>query len=239
MDHLIEHERRVFPSLFEVRASKDPYDDSMHVSGYAARYGILSHKIPGGQDSVFRERILPGAFDRVLRTDPDVVATMNHNANFVLGRTTADTLTLRSDKKGLAFSCELPNTSYARDLFESVKRGDMNGCSYAFSLERSDADWQEEEDEEDRSRIAVRNIRNFSSLMDVSIVTTPAYPGTSVDARNLVSAEVRSYLQALKPKKTNPRGESYGTFAARRDAEKAAETVLARRRNLFNFVAGL
>lgn len=50
-------------------------------------------------------------------------------------------------------------------------------------------------------RAIVRSIKGFSKLLDVSIVTSPAYPGTSVDARNLVvTGEVRSRLESFQHK---------------------------------------
>lgn len=159
---------------FEIRSTPK----GKTVSGYAARYGVLSNMLNG-----FRERIQRGAFDAVLRTSPDVVATFNHDVNKVLGRT-PKTLRLSSDAAGLRFECDLPNTTYAADLEESLKRGDMNGCSFAFGkLEADDQDFAEEQ--VDEGNVMVRTIRNFRSLLDVSIVTTPAYPGTSVALRSL------------------------------------------------------
>ncbi len=67
------------------------------LGGYAAKYGVRSHVIA----NQFREYINPGAFDRVLRSKPDVVALINHNANHVLGRTASGTLRLHSDTIGL------------------------------------------------------------------------------------------------------------------------------------------
>jgi phage head maturation protease len=84
-----------------------------------------------------------------------------------------------------------------------VQRGDLNGCSFAFMVDDARmCEYKEEEidDEEDgmrgmvkrAARAIIRTIRDFANLIDVSVVTHPAYPQTSVDARNLVGAEVRS-----------------------------------------------
>src|SRR6266568_1997590 len=120
-------ERRTF-SAHEVHLSGP--NKEKRVSGYAARYEMMSKPLPG-----FRERIRKNAFKRILDEKPDVVATFNHNMDFVLGRTTSGTLQLRSDDRGLAFDCLLPNTQGARDLYESIQRGDINGCSFAFNVE--------------------------------------------------------------------------------------------------------
>jgi HK97 family phage prohead protease len=184
-------EKRVL-KFGEVRASK--CGDKMKVAGYAATYGTLSRDLPAGNGRTFRERIAKRAFDKILATNPDVVCTFNHDNNAILGRTNSGTLRLRGDDKGLAFECEMPNTQVGRDVYESVKRGDLNGCSFAFELGERDDEYNEEEIEEEKElglrgrvanaikKIIVRTIRNFRKLYDVSIVTTPAYPGTQVAA---------------------------------------------------------
>jgi HK97 family phage prohead protease len=120
-----EMERRVVPaqSAHKLRAMGDK---SMRIGGYAAVFNALSQDLGG-----FKERILPGAFARCLRS-ADVVCLFNHDPNQVLGRSTAGTLTLKEDGEGLYFECELPNTSVWRDCSEMVSRGDIRGCSFAF-----------------------------------------------------------------------------------------------------------
>jgi HK97 family phage prohead protease len=179
-------------------------DGKMRASGYAATYNKLSKDLGG-----FVEKIASRAFDRVLRSNPDTVLTVNHSENHLLARTNAGTLKLRGDDKGLFFDAELPNTTLGRDTYELLKRGDLCSCSFAFTVADGMCDYREEkfdpefdEDEEgvmpNRSKAQsytykiVRTIRDFASLHDVSIVTTPAYNGTSVDARNLVAVECRS-----------------------------------------------
>jgi HK97 family phage prohead protease len=227
----------------EVRASRA--DGKMLVKGYAARYGVLSQLIPPG----FRERIAPGAFKRILAANPDCVMLFNHDQNVVLGRTTAGTLRLREDSKGLAFECDLPNTQAGRETYESVQRGDLNGCSFAFKL-GPDMDSLQEEDVEDDSvrgavkrkiRQVVRTIRDFANLFDCSIVTNPAYAGTSVDARNLVAAaEMRSRIDAVRTPACSHAGRHalVQRFHVReqRQARENSAIVLRRRRNLFDQV---
>jgi HK97 family phage prohead protease len=197
-------ERRILAS--EVRATES--SNEMRVSGYAARYDSLSGDLGG-----FKERIAKRAFDRILGTKPDTLMLLNHDINLPLGRTSAGTLTLRGDDKGLAFDCLLPNTQAGRDTHESVKRGDLSGASFAFNLgKRSDGSAMDSFDEEEEieadekdlglrskakgKKIMVRTLHDFSSLMDVSVVTYPAYGQTSVAARhNVVAAEVRSYVE--------------------------------------------
>jgi uncharacterized protein len=180
-------------AVSEVRASKS--GKTMKVGGYAARYGILSHSLGN-----FKERISKRAFDGILSTKPDVVCLFNHDANAVLGRTTSGTLQLRADDKGLAFDCDLPDTNAGRDAYESVSRGDIQSCSFAFSLGEpgTDDEWFRTAGE-----LPIRTINNFRALHDVSIVTSPAYPGTQVDARSTTTAEVRSYADRIALPKTS------------------------------------
>jgi HK97 family phage prohead protease len=199
-------EKRVQLYGGEVRASKS--GNKMSVRGYAARYGVLSNPLPAGNGRTFRERIAKRAFDGVLATKPDVICTFNHSQDALLGRTSSGTLRLRADDQGLGFECDLPDTQAGRDTYELVQRKDV-GCSFAFELGERDQNWDEEEEEiEDEKdlglrgrvakairKIAVRTIKSFRKLHDVSIVASPAYPQTSVDARNLVSAECRSYVE--------------------------------------------
>jgi HK97 family phage prohead protease len=190
-------ERRSFTS--ELRTS----NNGKTISGYAARYDVAA-TLPG-----FQERIAKGAFDSILATNPDCVCLFNHDANHVLGRTTSGTLTLRADNKGLFYTCNLPDTQVARDLHQSIQRQDISGCSFAFTLGEDDQEWA------NTGGVAVRTIRSFSSLQDVSPVTYPCYDGTSVAARGLVlGAEVRSRVeQILKPtmnKRWQRLCESYG-----------------------------
>src|SRR5437899_12214900 len=101
--------------------------DPLRIEGYAAVFNTYSHDLGG-----FIERVKPGAFSRGLFLKQDVRALINHDPNLVLGRTKSGTLALAEDTKGLKFVAVLPNTQYARDLHESVSRGDIDQCSFSF-----------------------------------------------------------------------------------------------------------
>jgi uncharacterized protein len=189
-------ERRV--QFREVRA--DESNGKRTIRGYAATYNTLSKNLGN-----FVERIAPGAFDRILRAaaTQSCVCLLNHDENKILGRVGAGTLRLSSDKKGLRFECDLPNTATGDEVWSMVRRGDLNGCSFAFRVDDGTMCDYDEEDVPQEGvvrkfiRMAVRTIRDFAGLFDVSIVTNPAYPGTSVAARNIVAAEVRSHVEKL------------------------------------------
>lgn len=164
----------------EVRAKGEGKDKKL--VGYAAMFNSPSHDMGG-----FVEVIRPGAFARALREGQDVVCLFNHDMNQVLGRTSARTLTLKEDAKGLYFECALPDTGAARDVLVSVEREDIQGCSFRFMVNRSGptpgAKWMFT----DGATPDVRELLDVD-LIDVGPCTDPAYPATEVNARNYQAA---------------------------------------------------
>ena len=131
------------------------------IEGHAAVFNELSEDLGG-----FREKINPGAFDDVL--DNDVRAFFNHDPNFLLARTSSGTLKLSTDKRGLKYSFDVPDTTAGRDLLVSMKRGDITQSSFAFQVETDS--WNT------TSKGEIRTIEKVSRLFDVSPVSIPAYP---------------------------------------------------------------
>ena len=155
-------EKRTMGTI-EVRESDS---DDMMLEGYAAVYNSetdLGH---------FREVIRPGAFDDVLEND--VRALINHDPNLILGRTTNGTLELSVDERGLKYKVKLGDQQYAKDFYESVKRGDISQSSFAFTIDKQS--WNEER--------TVRSVDKVRQLLDVSPVTYPAYAAATVQARD-------------------------------------------------------
>jgi HK97 family phage prohead protease len=151
--------------------------DGRKLTGYAAVFD--SPTDVGG----FLEVIRPGAFTNAL-TEDDVILLFNHDANLVLGRLSSKTLTLAEDQIGLRYEATLPDTSYANDLLEVVKRGDVRGGSFAFWVEKEA--WVQEGDGANMQ--STREILEVK-LQDVSVVTFPAYPATDfVSARAMRTA---------------------------------------------------
>jgi HK97 family phage prohead protease len=158
------------------------------VSGYASMYN--TETVIAG---LWREQIAPGAFASALDGSDDVRALFNHDPNILLGRTKSGTLRLSEDKKGLRYDVDLPDTQQARDVRELIKRGDVTGSSFGFTIEEDEWD----ESEVKRGKLPLLTIRKVS-LFDVSPVTYPAYPQTSVSARakgEAAAEEIRRFLQ--------------------------------------------
>ena len=97
--------------------------DDMVLEGYAA---VFNSETDLGH---FREVIKPGAFDDVMTND--VRALINHDPNLILGRTENGTLELSTDERGLKYRVKLGAQQYAKDFYESVKRGDISQSSFA------------------------------------------------------------------------------------------------------------
>ena len=128
------------------------------------------------------ETIDPGAFS--LETDTDVRALTNHDTTLVLGRTTAGTLSLRVDEHGLWGSVVInPKDQDAVNLYERVKRGDVNQCSFGFDILEESVEYRED-------GITVWHLRRVR-LGEVSVCTFPAYEATVVQARKAELEHVR------------------------------------------------
>ncbi len=149
--------------------------DEMALVGYAAMYNSLSKDLGG-----FREQIMPGAFKRSIDAGDDVKALFNHNPNAVLGRVKNNTLTFMPSGRGLKFRVQLdPFQQSHRDLHAAIKRGDIDSCSFAFTVPQGGDSWEHKADGS-----SVRTLKDVD-LMDVSAVTYPAYNDTAVAARSL------------------------------------------------------
>ena len=164
-------ERRTFNVRdVEVRAE----DGKMRLSGYAAVFNDSSVPLP------FKESIAPGAFRKTLSETPDVRLLINHEG-LPLARTKNGTLKLEEDERGLRFDADLADTQEGRDIYELVKRGDVDQMSFAFRVIRQK--WND-----DRSRRVLTEVSLADG--DVSVVTYPAYPTTTVEAREYLKEAI-------------------------------------------------
>jgi HK97 family phage prohead protease len=146
-------------------------DGGVRLYGYAALWNRLS--VPLGN---FREKIDSGAFAKTLSEvragNHTVLAYLEHDHRLLLGRTGVN-LELREDDKGLRFELTLPATSVANDAAELVRRRLLSGMSFGFT-NVSDA-WSRGGGD------PVRTLREVL-LLEVSVVGSPAYPATGVQA---------------------------------------------------------
>ena len=164
------------PGEFETREA----DGKRYIEGYFAVFGATYEL----WDSAI-ETIDPGAFD--LETDSDVRALTNHDTTLVLGRTSAGTLTLRVDERGLWGSIEINEADQdAVNQYERVKRRDVTQCSFGFDI-------LDQRMEQRADGVTVWHLQKVK-LYEVSVVTFPAYEATGVQAR-------KAELEAINKRK--------------------------------------
>lgn len=156
----------------------------MTVAGYASVFGERTN-IAG----MFDEVIEAGAFARSIKS-ADVRAYFDHDTGRVLGRKSAGSLRMKEDDKGLAVEIDLPDTTDGRDVRTLLERGDVSGMSFGFIPVRQE--WDES------GEVPLRRILDVD-LFEVSIVSEPAYEGTSAALRSLEGVRrERNYLAASK-----------------------------------------
>jgi HK97 family phage prohead protease len=144
--------------------------DEMSLTGYAALFNSRSENLGG-----FTEVIAPGAFSRSLKSRNDIKLLWNHDTSAVLGSTRAGTLKLFEDEKGLRVEAILPNTTHGRDAKELIKRKDVTGFSFGFTIPgRGGDEWNAEGTER-----TLKSVR----LHEVSLTPFPAYTATNGTAQ--------------------------------------------------------
>lgn len=137
------------------------------LTGYAAVFNSRSVDLGG-----YVEFVKPGAFARTLGGGGDVKLLNDHNSGSVLASTSAGTLRLWEDERGLAFEANLGEArQYANDIAETVRRGELSKMSFGFYIR--DDDWREE------GGGMVRTLTDVE-LFEISAVAFPAYPATWV-----------------------------------------------------------
>ena len=164
---------RSVPTKFETRED----GENPTIEGYFAVFNSNYEIAPGMSES-----IAPGAFSRTLSND--VRALINHDTTLVLGRTKANTLELREDSHGLWGKISInPNDRDAMNLYERVKRGDVDQCSFGFDLREQDTEILENGD----VHWTIRDL----DLFEVSCCTFPAYEQTNISARSKERDEIK------------------------------------------------
>lgn len=170
---MLKKQTRTFNCSFETRAD----DSNKYIEGYFARFDDQYELAP---DLI--ETISKGAFTDALAKD-DIRALINHDTTLVLGRNTANTLTLREDDVGLFGSILInPNDQDALNIYARVQRGDVSQCSFGFDIL---------DEEEIRTPKGMHWIIKNVRMYEVSVCTFPAYKATEVNARSEIFADVQ------------------------------------------------
>lgn len=179
------------------------------IKGHAAVFDKWSEDLGG-----FKERIAPGAFTKTLN-EADVRMLWDHNSQYVLGRKSAGTLQLMEDRQGLYFENSPPETTWYSDLKVSMERGDITQMSFGFQVIKDEwsSDWSK------RTILEVR-------LLEISVVTFPAYPQTSAKVRSLPTGITLDRLAEIIDMRENGQelgGEAIAELRAATDYLKSIE----------------
>lgn len=178
---------RSISSEFQTRME----NDEMTIEGYFAVFDTNYDIARGATESV-----APGAFSNTLTRD--IRALVDHETRLVLGRNKAGTLELREDSRGLWGKIRInPNDSDAINLYERVKRGDVDQCSFGFDIVSEDTEFRDD----GSVHWTIREVK----LYEVSVVTFPAYTDTGVSAR---ADEAEKLKKELDTRKLNARKQS-------------------------------
>lgn len=178
---------RSVPTNFTTRED----GESPAIEGYFAVFNSNYEIAPGMSES-----IAPGAFSETI--SGDIRALINHDTTLVLGRTKAGTLELREDSHGLWGHVDInPNDADAVNLYERVKRGDVDGCSFGFEIRSEDTDIHED----GSVHWTIKDV----NLFEVSCCTFPAYEQTNISARAAERDEIQKREVQVWREKTKAR----------------------------------
>lgn len=172
---------RSAPTAFTTRED----GGKLSIEGYFSVFDSIYEIAPGMTESVAQ-----GAFSRTI--SGDIRALINHDTTLVLGRTKANTLELREDTHGLWGHIDInPNDVDAMNLYERVKRGDVDQCSFGFDIRSEDTEIKED----GSVHWTIKDV----DLYEVSCCTFPAYEQTNISARSKERSDMQERsLQAWK-----------------------------------------
>lgn len=189
MDRLQLREVRPIATQFTARDDENPT-----IEGYFAVFNSIYEIAPGMTESV-----KPGAFSRTL--GGDIRALTNHDTTLVLGRTKAHTLELREDEHGLWGKISInPKDADAMNLYERVKRGDVDQCSFGFEIVNEETEFHDD----GSMHWTITDV----NLFEVSACTFPAYQETNIAARSaerdsVKKREVELWKKTMKERLNN------------------------------------
>lgn len=199
---------------------------SRTIVGYAILFNTPSAPLWSDEDEEAREIIAPEAITKELLDGCDIKFTMFHDRQLILARSKngAGTLSYTVDEKGVAFEFEAPNTTDGDKALELVKRGDLAGCSFMFSTHYWDEAFVSRSVEVRDGRAYITyTVKAVTGVYDMTLAADPAYPDTSVEAREFA----RDLREAAKPAEQEaPKVDKVKVEKQLREMRRAANTKL-------------
>lgn len=178
--------RRTIPTAgsVQVRAAEEGEAESRTIEGYAITFGTPSVVMGYDRGTEIHEYIAPEAVTEDVLNRSDIKLTIEHDGALLLGRSRngVGSLTYGIDEHGVWFRCDMPRTVYGDHALEAIRRGDIAGCSFMFTISMEDPDAVTREVVDSEVRYVVRNIER---VYDFTLTTSPAYPDTEVEKRSI------------------------------------------------------
>lgn len=191
-------------------------------TGYAARFNEWSVDLGG-----YIEELAPGCFANTLKRHKDIMCLYAHDWRNLLGRTTAGSLRLAEDKRGLRFWCdELAGDCLSDSVLRRVERRDLQGCSFGFWVKQDQFTFPDQP-----GGLVRRRIMEIGQLFEISMVANPAYPSTSVtiEERQTTPGADKRFREWLEHRDIADAYEEAGRIIARcRPHELKAELAALR-----------
>ena len=199
---------------------------SRTIVGYAILFNTPSAPLWSDEDEEAREIIAPEAITKEVLDNCDIKFTMFHDRQLILARSKngAGTLSYTVDEKGVAFEFEAPNTADGDKALELVRRGDLAGCSFMFSTHYWDEAFVSRSVEVRDGRAYITyTVKAVTGVYDMTLAADPAYPDTSVEAREFA----RDLREAAKPAEPEaPKVDKVKVEKQLREMRRAANTKL-------------
>lgn len=176
------------PGEVHLREAAEGESASRTITGYAVLFDTPSAPLWDDEDSSAREIIARGSITRELLDGCDIKFTMYHDRQLILGRSNRGEGTLKYfvDDRGVGFTLELPSSPNGDEALALVKRGDLSGCSFAFSTFYCDPAYVSREQKITGSKSEITyTVRKITGVYDFTLAADPAYPDTEVQAREL------------------------------------------------------
>lgn len=177
------------PATLHVREATESDEPSRTITGYAILFDTPSEPLWSDEESEAREVIDPEAVTKELLDGMDIKMTMYHNRELLLARSNKGegTLDYGVDNKGVWFSFDAPRTQHGDEALELVKRGDLSGCSFAFTTRYyDDACVERTANVVGGITMITYRVKAITGVYDFTITDNPAYTDTSVEAREFV-----------------------------------------------------
>ena len=173
----------------QVREAAEGETPSRTITGYAVLFGVPSAPLWQDEDSEAREVIAAGAITKELLDGCDIKMTMYHNRQCLLARSNkgVGTLSYEVDEKGVKFTFDAPNTQHGDEALELIRRGDISGCSFMFTTRYyDDACVSRTATVVNGVTMITYTVKAVTGVYDFTVTDNPAYPDTSVEAREFV-----------------------------------------------------